>query len=636
MFRVRIINWRQFIFFGLALSLGISITIFVARDIYLLAVTEARNEFRASSALYLDRIRSEIIKGFTATDDFKHYFSLGRDMDERRFKRFINSYSALRENRTLVSMIVEIEGETERLSVFDAIKQYEGREFVSWHPSGEENRTLTDTEVAYYVRFHWLGDVNNIDAEAIDLRGAEVAQYAAINALLSRVRKTDDTVAAIFSATPDKITSQFAQILIANSFELNPTVDLFLMQSIDIAELIKDVEPVAGEFVEQISMYPVLESSIGPKIANRLSISANGAVSYKAIDESQYWVFEKDEMLGNQRWRFAVYANPQSFAVSYDGLFINLLIGFGFTTLLSFGIWSQMRRAKRVTDIVDRRTRALKEAHSELENHYKMLQGLNADVNEARKSAEMANMAKSEFLATMSHELRTPLNAILGFSQILEAETLGPIGDDRYKEYAADIHASGTHLLSIINDILDLAKLEAGKVLIERSSLYINTLVDRVVGLLAHQAEEKGILLTAEISADMPKMFMGDELRLRQILINLVSNAIKFTPKGAVTIRVFPKDFKNGRGGWVLEVQDTGIGIPEEKQSTLFDRFTQVDTALSRRHGGAGLGLAICRELIDRMEGLISVRSTQNVGTTIRVQLPLDETKSDDEDTTFI
>jgi signal transduction histidine kinase len=125
---------------------------------------------------------------------------------------------------------------------------------------------------------------------------------------------------------------------------------------------------------------------------------------------------------------------------------------------------------------------------------------------------------------------------------------------------------------------------------------------------------------------------LGDELRLRQILINLVSNAIKFTQEGSVVARLFSKPFQNGREGFVIEVQDTGIGIPEEKQATLFDRFTQVDAALSRRHGGVGLGLAICRELVDRMEGKISVRSMVNFGTAIRVHLPLEIASDDDED----
>jgi signal transduction histidine kinase len=261
-----------------------------------------------------------------------------------------------------------------------------------------------------------------------------------------------------------------------------------------------------------------------------------------------------------------------------------------------------------------------------------MLQNLNRDVEEARRSAETANKAKSEFLATMSHELRTPLNAILGFSQILQEQALGPLGDQRYADYAKDINASGTHLLAIINDILDLAKLEAGKIQIEQNVLSSRMLVGRVITLLSQQADGKGVILDAEFADNMPDYIMGDELRLRQILINLGSNAIKFTNQGAVIFRLHPRPFATGQPGWVLEVEDTGIGIPEEKQATLFDRFTQVDTALSRRHGGVGLGLAICRELVGQMDGKISVRSMVGVGTTIRVHLPLVEAKKGEAD----
>jgi len=264
-----------------------------------------------------------------------------------------------------------------------------------------------------------------------------------------------------------------------------------------------------------------------------------------------------------------------------------------------------------------------------LEEHYKLLQDLNKDVEEARRSAVSANRAKSEFLATMSHELRTPLNAILGFSQLIQDQAIGPVGDERYVEYSKDIHDSGQHLLSLINDILDLAKLESGNVSIDKNPVLTSDLADRIISLLSQQADNKGVEFKTEVDENMPDQILGDELRLRQIMINLCSNAIKFTQQGSVVVRLFAKPFQNGMAGWVLEVQDTGIGIPEEKQATLFDRFTQVDAALSRRHGGVGLGLAICRELVDRMEGKITVRSMVNVGTAIRVHLPMLEQDED-------
>ncbi|WP_262696142.1 ATP-binding protein [Kordiimonas aquimaris] len=634
----RRISKRQLIAVLTVLLVGLCVTVFLMRSAYWAVVDEARVEFRTSSEIYLDRISSELTEGFVAAEDFQFYFFISEDIAHEQFSAFIDSYTALKKNRTLLALLISVTGENDRQREFAALnKLADETDFTSWNLDGINNRSLKDDEEAFYVRFQWSGDLADIEELATDLIGAEIGQYNELTSLIRTAIKSGQTHAALFTESGDIISDHFGQFIIISPFEVAPSIELFLLQSIDLPELLDDVDKVMNEEAQYVSFTKVNELNDLPiEKPITVTIGPNGLVSNGDISISNYWTYQKDVDLGNAKWRLAVHGAPQSFPITYNSVIMELLTGIGITCLLTYIIWLQMQRSNRVADIVDRRTRALQEAHSELENHYRMLQELNEDVEEARLSAETANMAKSEFLATMSHELRTPLNAILGFSQLLEDETLGPIGDTRYKEYAADIHSSGSHLLSIINDILDLAKLEAGKVTIERRPLEVVALGTHVVSLLQHQADEKKVTLSYEVADYMPAFVIGDELRLRQVLINLATNAIKFTNEGSVVIRFLLKPFKNGQSGWVMEVQDTGIGIPEEKQLVLFDRFTQVDTALSRRHGGVGLGLAICRELVDRMEGIISVRSIQNVGTTVRAQLPLNVADQADDDSAFI
>ncbi|MEI8397366.1 MAG: PAS domain S-box protein, partial [Rhodospirillaceae bacterium] len=213
----------------------------------------------------------------------------------------------------------------------------------------------------------------------------------------------------------------------------------------------------------------------------------------------------------------------------------------------------------------------------------------------AREDAEQANRAKSQFLATMSHELRTPLNTILGFSEVIRDELMGPQAISRYIEYANDIHESGTHLLTLINDILDLAKIEAGKLELARTELYLPGVLAAVVRLVSVRALEAGLFIGVECPADLPSV-MADERGIKQILFNLLSNAIKFTPAGGkITVRANA----DHNGTTVLTITDTGVGIPADQLSRVLRPFEQVDNRYCRSAGGTGLGLALVNALIE-------------------------------------
>ena len=233
-----------------------------------------------------------------------------------------------------------------------------------------------------------------------------------------------------------------------------------------------------------------------------------------------------------------------------------------------------------------------------------------------RELAEQASLAKTRFLATLGHEVRTPMTGVLGMSELLLATPL----DEKQRGYTHAIQNAGSHLLRLVNDALDIARIEAGKLELQRQDFDLRGLVDEVVGLTAPMAEQRGLAFADEIAAGTPGALQGDPVRVRQILLNLLGNAIKFTERGGVTLRVTPASPLGVR----FEVADTGPGINEEQQTRLFQRFEQAEGArTAARYGGSGLGLAICQELALAMGGRIQVRSTPGAGTCFTVELPL-------------
>lgn len=230
----------------------------------------------------------------------------------------------------------------------------------------------------------------------------------------------------------------------------------------------------------------------------------------------------------------------------------------------------------------------------------------------AKNEAESASRAKSDFLALMSHELRTPLNAIMGFSEIIKDEMFGAFGIPAYREYAADIHASGRHLLSVINDILDLSKIEAGRFELQEQNVDVPRLIAEVTRMLKGRAEQGRLDVRVQIQRALPSLH-ADPRCIKQMLVNLLSNAIKFTPSGGtVTISA-----RADEDGFVLEVADTGIGISKEDMAKVLEPFGQVDRGLARKQQGTGLGVPLVRSLMQLHDGELRIQSEPGVGTTI-------------------
>jgi signal transduction histidine kinase len=289
--------------------------------------------------------------------------------------------------------------------------------------------------------------------------------------------------------------------------------------------------------------------------------------------------------------------------------------------------YTDVTERKRSEDTLKRNRRELNSRVKELEHMQARLEAQGEELRQlaerlaqARDVANAANKAKSDFLANMSHELRTPLNAIIGFSEIMNAELLGPLGTPEYKQYAGDIHESGAHLLSLINDILDLSKIEAGRMDLVEERMVVGEVIEASVRIIRERAQAAELKLVCEIPDDLPNLF-ADERAIKQILLNLLSNAVKFTEAGG---QVKIAACATPAGEIAFSVADSGVGMNAAEIKKALSPFGQVDSSLARKHEGTGLGLPLARSMTEVHGGTFAIESEKGVGTTVTITMPAD------------
>jgi len=375
-------------------------------------------------------------------------------------------------------------------------------------------------------------------------------------------------------------------------------------------------------------------------IGSNLSIfdasdNANRKLLFELVDTSgnqptevqplQRTTIDREVEVAGRHWLLVATANSNTSLEFADllpwcvALVVSLL-----TSLLAQHLITSVMQRRTIERVVRRRTAELSDRNEELHSEVLQRQRTEMDLRTAKEQADAANQAKSEFLAMISHELRTPLNAIIGFSAMLSGEADLKLSPENSHAYATDIHCSGTHLLALINDILDLSKAEVGKVEMNDTLVDLGNVISNSVAMIRTRAEEAAIKLVIELPSDLPLLY-ADERKLNQILLNLLSNAVKFTPNGG-TVSIAAMEETGG--DLIMTVSDTGIGIAQDEIERVFEPFVQLDSSLARKYEGTGLGLSLSRRWVQLLGGSLILESDLGAGTVARLRFPRERVRS--------
>lgn len=340
----------------------------------------------------------------------------------------------------------------------------------------------------------------------------------------------------------------------------------------------------------------------------RITVEATSkaAISEQAIEEDAYGNITRIRQMSDGSWLKINERRTQ------DGGLVS--VGTDISELKQ-----QQKRLEDSAQSLYSMIQGLRSARETAQQRANEVEKLNISLQAEKERAESANKSKSEFLANMSHELRTPLNAIIGFSEMMLQATFGPLGSERYAEYMKDIYSSGTHLLTLINDILDMSKIEAGRFTLDCENINLEPVIIEAVRALTPQAQEKAITVHATITDQLNAEV--DKRAVRQIFLNLLSNAVKFTPSGGkIDVKAYQET-----NNIIFVISDTGVGIPQSAIKKLGQAFEQVENQFTKTHTGSGLGLAISRSLVELHKGTLEIKSKHGKGTSVTITLPIQQ-----------
>ena len=612
-------SWKDFIPSAVVLACGIAITAggFLAARNQLVSIE--RRSFEMEAAGYSAALRDGMRQYAEALNSMAAFVSASRGVDRWEFLRFtertLPRYPGFSALEWVPRVPLGQRAKYERRAQVDGLFGLRIREF------GRDSELVAAADRPEYYPVYYVEPFEGHER----LLGFDLGADPAARAVLARAE-------------------EYGRILSARLPAGNPVAgrnaDIWFVLPLFDGEVLDKPAPerheaLLGFAIGAISIGPMVEGALeaaGPAVPMgiRLVEESSGAVQSvlyarswddRALAEqgsaSAFLHSSSFDIAGNA-WRVEIMRLSDSSPRPQDTLpwgvaLISLLL----TGLLLQHMTATVLRRRAIERAVQERTVELATANRELQVEIAERRRAEINLRSAKEQAEVANRAKSEFLAMVSHELKTPLNAIIGFSDILANQTLGPMGKSQYLEYASDIRDSGHYLLKIINDILDLSRIESGNLTLIEEQVDLVSVVQSAVRLIRPRAEGAGLTLETEFPAGM-LIVTADARAMKQILVNLLSNAVKFTPKsGRVTVSA---TLEAGRP--TITVTDTGIGIPAKDLGRVCEPFVQVDTSLARRFEGTGLGLTLTKRLVDLHGGELVLRSTIGTGTTVIVRLP--------------
>jgi signal transduction histidine kinase len=610
----------------LAVICGTAISIggFVVTHQYQRNVEE--RAFAVEATRHADAIQQGIKRYTDAVNALATFMTASNRIDRWEFLRFSNLTLDRYSGFSAFAWVPRV-SHPER-SAFEASAQRDGLFGLTIHESGSDGalveaaKRLEYLPIAYLVPFEPNQDALSFDLgsdpryrQVLDHAG-DLGQLQATDALA--LPQVDQNAATVWLVLP----------LYARNSDLSDLLErrkALVGFAIGVLRLDAFVKDVLGNTDSVRSDLSVFDASDGANGSPLIALGETSRNRPAELRSAQGTTIEREFEVAGRRWLVAsTVKSEKSFSLAGLLPWYVALIGALLTALLTQHLIASVVQRRTIEHVVRRRTAELSDRNEQLRSEVVQRQRTEMDLRAAKEQADSANRAKSEFLAMISHELRTPLNAIIGFSAMLSGEADLKLSPEASRGYAADIHRSGTHLLELINDILDLSRAEVGKAELNDALVDLRSVISSSVGMVRTRADETGIKLAVVLPSELP-LLHADERKLKQILLNLISNALKFTPHGGTVSVAVVEEIG---GDLIVTVSDTGIGIAQDEIERVFEPFVQLDSSLARKYEGTGLGLPLSRRWAQLHGGSLVLESELGAGTVARLWFPKERVRS--------